>query len=373
MERADLRFHNGTFTVMVIGDLHETVEGQDEQDLRKTRDAMALLDAAAEAVKPDLAVYMGDMGKSGDEALMRKLIRRITLPLKKRNIPYALVFGNHDRECDLPLQRQLELYREEYPNLYIDDTPGLPGCGNCCVPVYGENGSRPVWRLWFADSHGSYEDQSVSYYDWLRPEQVRWYRETAAENAARDGKVLPALWFMHVPVREEYELLRKAKWYELPFSVHGFGKRKGGFYIQKDRSIGYLGEDPAAAEINSGIFDAWKETGDVRAAVFGHDHMNEFAGEVDGILLCQCKLTGFHPYTDGCNAGVRVFTLYENEPGRFDTKMVHFKELGLKSESLGFVQRHFHDRQVIWARIAAGAAGLAALGAGAAVLIKKTK
>ena len=357
MEQEKLRFHNGVFKIMVIGDLHEpdVIESIDAQ--RRTSDAMRLLAAAADALRPDLALYAGDQGKSGDEARMRTLIRRITAPLREREIPYAVVFGNHDRECELPLSRQLALYREEYDRLYTYDTPDLPGCGNCCVPIYDAAGEKPVWRLWQADSLGGYPDPAVSPYDWLQPEQVAWYRRTAAENKAADGRVLPALWFMHIPVREEYRLLRKAKWYELPWSVKGFAGRQGSRYIQKDRSIGYLGEDPAAAAVNSGIFEAWKETGDVKAAVFGHDHMNDFAGEVDGILLCQCKTAGFYPYTDGCSGGVRLITLYEDDPARVDTRMVRFKELGLKSESLGPVMRHFHDRQVINIRVASAVGG----------------
>ena len=65
--------------------------------------------------------------------------------------------------------------------------------------------------------------------------------------------------------------------------MQGFGSRKGKRFVKRKGVKGYLGEDPACAEVNSGIFDAWKERGDVMAAVFGHDHMNEFAGDVDGI------------------------------------------------------------------------------------------
>ncbi len=374
MDLPPLRYKNGTFKIMVIGDLHEPAGKLDHPE--KTQDAMRLLSAAADFMKPDLAVYAGDQGKSDDEAEMRELVRRITAPLAERNIPCALVFGNHDRECTLPLSRQLEIYREEYGNFYTtDDAPDLPGCGHCCVPVYDETGETVLQYLWFADSLGGYPDPAVSPYDWMKPEQVAWYKKTAALHRERDGKTVPALWFMHIPVREEYDLLRAAKWYEYPWSVKGFAGRSGRRYVPKDRSIGYLGEDPACAAVNSGIFEAWKETGDVKAAFFGHDHMNDFAGEVDGILLCQCKTAGFYPYTDGCSGGVRLVTLKADAPGTIDTRMVRFKDLGLKSESLGPVMRHFHDRQVInihAAAIAGGAVlGLLGLGFGLARLLKK--
>ncbi|MBQ6420155.1 MAG: metallophosphoesterase family protein [Clostridia bacterium] len=368
-----LRFKNGAFRIMVVGDLHEQYDLSDELDRLKTADSMRLLWTAAETLRPDLIVYAGDQGKDDDEEKMRAIIRRITAPAKEYGIPYAIVFGNHDPECAIPKARQLELYREEYGNFYtFDGAPGVTGCGNCLVPVKDGAGERDILNLWFADSLNLCEDREVSYYDWLREDQIAWYKDTAKRIKDARGSLPPALWFMHIPVREEYRLLKKARLWEYPFSVKAFGKRRGR-YVPRDPSIGYLGEDPACAEVNSGIFDAWKEVGDVRGAFFGHDHMNEFAGEVDGILLAQCKTAGFHNYTDGCNAGVRLITVDEARPEKIETHMVHFKELGLKSGSLGPIQRNFTDRQVINIRIASFAAGAIAVAAGAAALVWRRK
>ena len=46
-----------------------------------------------------------------------------------------------------------------------------------------------------------------------------------------------------------------------------------------------------------------------------------------------------------------------DDPARIDTRMVRFKGLGLKSESLGPVMRHFHDRQVINIHVASAVGG----------------
>ena len=292
-------------------------------------------------------------------------------------MPYALVFGNHDPDCAVPLARQLELYREEYGNFYITDTPGLTGCGNCLVSVKSEDGTRDALNLWFADSGNRCPDETLSYYDWLKPDQIAWYRETeAAARAKNGGKTVPAVWFMHIPVPEERLLVRDARWFELPFSVVGFGSRKGRHMVKRRGVKGYLGEDPACAEVNSGIFAAWKEAGDVFAAVFGHDHMNDFASPVEGITLCQCKTASFHVYTDGCNGGVRLLTFTEDDPRAFTTRMVRFKkELGLKAASLGPIQRHFTDKQIInihvFSAVFGALAGAGALGAGLWYLLKK--
>ena len=63
-----------------------------------------------------------------------------------------------------------------------------------------------------------------------------------------------------------------------------------------------------------------------------------------------------------------MITVDENEPDKINTKIYHFKDLGLKSESLGFIQRNFNDRtlintnKIIGATLAVGGAvGIGAL------------
>ena len=144
-------------------------------------------------------------------------------------------------------------------------------------------------------------------------------------------------------------------------------------YVLKQEVEGYLGEGPATPDINSGEFAAWKEVGDVMGAFFGHDHMNDFVGYVDGILLAQSKTAGFYPYTDGCRAGVRLITLDENNIENFTTEMHYCKQFGLKSRSLGFYQRNVTDRQDRKIKIAAAAIGTVAAVTAGVVVYKKYK
>ncbi len=373
--RPPLKFNNGKFKIMLAGDIHESYTQRGDKDQKKTEDSTALLLKAVEELKPDLIIYLGDIGKADDEEKMRPLISRVIYPASKYNIPLAIVFGNHDRECELPLERQLELYIQEYDNFYTyDAVPELTGCGNCNVLVKDSAGKKNILNLWFMDSNNLCENRNLSYYDWVHEDQINWYKETAAEIKRKNrGKTIPALWFMHIPVPEEYELLREAKLHEIPDSVRGHHFRDEIHYVLKDNVEGYLGEGPACADVNSGVFDAWKEVGDVKGAFFGHDHMNDFAGYYDGILLAQNKTAGFKPYTDGCRSGVRLITLDENNVEDIKTEMYHFKQFGLKSKSLGPVQRNFSDRQVMKIKAASWIAGGTAAAVATAVTAKKLK
>ncbi len=370
-----LKFNNGKFKIMLVGDLHESYNEKGSENKLKSVDMSKLLTKAVAELEPDLVVFMGDNARADSESEMRSVISRITYPVTSNDVPLAIVFGNHDRECNVSLERQLEIYSQESDLFYTYDAdPELPGCGNCNVLVKSSDEKKDILNLWFADSLNLAQDRSVSYYDWLKQEQIQWYKNTAQKiKDENGGEAVPALWFMHIPVCEEYELLRKAKLYELPDSVKGHGDRSDNRYVLADGVEGYLGEGPCCADINSGIFDAWKETGDVMGAFFGHDHMNDFAGYYDGILLAQCKLAGFKPYTDGCRSGVRLITLDENNISDIQTRMYYFKKFGLKSESLGPVERNFSDRQVMKIKAASWIVGGFAATLTAAKLAKKFK
>ena len=172
-----------------------------------------------------------------------------------------------------------------------------------------------------------------------------------------------------MPVIQEYDLMREAKPYEYLWSVPGFiGPLEKKRFVKKDGVEGYLGEGPCSPAIDKGQFSSWKKVGDIKAAFFGHDHLNDFTGTVDDIILGQNKTSGFHAYTDGCKATIRMITVDENEPDKINTKIYHFKDLGLESESLGFIAKNFSDRtlintnKIIGATLAVGGAvGIGAL------------
>ena len=59
-------------------------------------------------------------------------------------------------------------------------------------------------------------------------------------------------------------------------------------------------------------FESWKKMGDVFAAFFGHDHINDFKMNVDGIDLYQTLGAGYFTY--GEERGGRLIVLDENDP-----------------------------------------------------------
>lgn len=375
MNKEPLKFKNGKFKIMLIGDLHDKYNLKENNGKLKAEDTMALLTKAAEELKPDLVIYLGDNTSADNEMQMRSSISRIVRPFTTRNIPFAVIFGNHDhdRTDGVDLKTQMKLFNEHSECYFFNADDSLTGYGNYNLLIKSENSDTDVLNLWFLDSNNLYENREISYYDWVHEDQIQWYKKTAAEIAENNGgKPVPALLFQHAPVPEEYELLRKAKPWEHYDAVPGHGKWSDTMYVLKDGVEGYMGEGPCSPCVNSGEFAAWKETGDIMGAFFGHDHMNDFAGYVDGILLAQSKTAGFFPYTDGCRTGVRLITLNENDIENFTTRMYYFKkDFGLKAKSLSPYMRHVTDKQDLKLKAAYKIIGAAAAVTVTAVAVNK--
>lgn len=375
MDKKPLKFKNGQFKIMLLGDPHESFNTTENNGAAKLEDCLNLFNTAADELNPDMVVFLGDNASGNNEDEMRECIKRIMEPFAKRNIPVGVIFGNHDHDrTDLvDLETQLRLFNE-FDNCYLynaDDS--LTGYGNCNFTIQASDSDKEIYNLWFIDSNNLCEDKTVSKYDWVRPEQIEWYKKTAKELAEKNGgKVLPAILFQHIPVPEEYRLLREAKPWEYFDAIRGHESYSDKMYVLKNEVEGYLGEGPACPDVNSGEFEAWKEIGDIKGAFFGHDHMNDFAGYVDGILLAQSKLAGFRPYTDGCHTGVRLITLREENLEDIDTRMYYFKkDFGLKSQSLSFYESHITDRQDLKLKTALKVTGAVAGIVASSVIIHK--
>ncbi|MBP9988124.1 MAG: metallophosphoesterase family protein [Ruminococcus sp.] len=375
MEKEPLRFKNGKFKIMLIGDLHEHYDTKSENDAKQSEDMVALLNKSMETLKPDLVIYMGDNVDGDDIPQLRAVISRIVRPAESRNIPFSLIFGNHDRERKVDLETQMKLFNEHENCYFFNADKKIRGLGNFNLLVKASESDDDILNLWFIDSGSNSEDPLISVYDWVHSDQIEWYKKTAAKiKKEHNGKTIPSFVFQHIPVPEEYELLREAKAYEFFDSVVGHDKWSDKRYVLKQHIEGYMGEAPRSPSVNSGEFDAWKEVGDVMGAFFGHDHMNDFVGYVDSIMLGQCKTAGFRPYTDGCRTGVRLITVDENNVENFTTRMYYFKkDFGLKSKSLDLYMRNINDRQDLKLKAVGKAAGAVAAVTATAIAVNKLK
>ncbi len=369
-----LKFNqDGKFKILLFGDIHEK---EDYKTNLRFKDMHKLMNAALDEYKPDLCVLLGDNCDTGlcvkDAKKFKELVSDLVAPITSRGIPVAAVLGNH--EHDNGHEDEIVAVYDSIDGMIMrNDAPAeITGNANFKELVYSSDGEKPVFCLWFIDSNNCFEDRSISHYDYVHPDQIEWFEEESAKlKALNGGKPMPAFVFQHTPVPEEYNLLRKAKWWELPVSVKGYNSHSKTRYVGKKGVEHCVGEGPCSPDVNSGQFESWKKVGGIIGAFFGHDHLNDFAGFTDGIFLAQHRTAGFRAYTDGCRSCVRLVTIDEKNPEKFTHELKRFKEFGLKCECLGPIMKRFTDRQSIFmhacANLAMGAAGIAVI----VMIIKK--
>ena len=251
-----------------------------------TADAAANMSRVLDEEKPDLVVYTGDIttGKPATEGLDKAFE-----PAISRGIPYAATFGNHDDEQDLTR-----------PQLY-DYIKKKRGCLNAkaggtdfAITVTSADGQQAEAVLYVMDSNAYSTIDSLKGYGWFRRDQIDWYARTSDSlTRANGGKPLPALAFFHIPLPEYNEAAA----------------------AEGNPLVGQRGEKACSPAINSGMFAAMLEAGDVMATFVGHDHVNNYVTPWHGILLGYGQFTGGRTtYTDG-RRGARVIELAEGGRG----------------------------------------------------------
>ncbi len=366
---------NGKFKILVLTDLHERQANGDKEIKKKTEDAMLLVDAAVKTLSPDLVVYDGDNAFGDTEDDVRKTIDTITRSVRKKGIPFAAVMGNHehdDREIDI--NKVFKMYTAYDESLVRNDNSKITGYGNYYIALKGKS-NKVKCLLFFIDSGASRSNMpDVSAYDWVHDDQIEWFESVCEKfKEKNNGEYVPALVFQHMPVTEIYKLLKEVKKIEGSNAIKGHGIFSNKHYILKNGVKGSLFEAPCPPDYNSGQFDSWKNHG-VKGAFFGHDHKNDFEGKLDGVLLAQCKGTGFNGYSDGIKTGVKLITIDENNISEFKTQDYYFSDFGLKSKSAIAPQKRMTTQQKKTAKkIGIGLAAVTAVAATTAIVISVSK
>ncbi|XP_010536887.1 PREDICTED: probable inactive purple acid phosphatase 28 [Tarenaya hassleriana] len=303
-----LRFrHDGTFKILQVADMHYGMGA-----ITRCRDVLGtefeycsdlnttlFLRRMIEAERPDLIAFTGDniFGASTTDAA-ESLLQAIG-PAIDFGIPWAAVLGNHDQESTLTREElmtflslmdysvsQINPPAEDSSNPARDAFRSIDGFGNYRLRVHGAPGSvlanSSVFDLFFLDSGDRETFQGVRTYGWIKDSQLLWLRNSSQEDRGQaSGNLLgsggffsgkpPALAFFHIPIPEVRQL-----WYK-PF-------------------VGQFQEGVACSTVNSGVLQTLVSMGNVKATFIGHDHTNDFCGNLNGVWFCYGGGFGYHGY-----------------------------------------------------------------------------
>lgn len=319
-----LHFKNGKFKIMQITDTQEVA--------KVNPDTVRLITLAIEKEKPDLIVFTGDQIK-GYSATFRgdtykkieKTIDEILSPIKERNIPFCVTFGNHDRDCGISNYDQMPIYRK-YENFICGNPRSDEDPGTFSIQLKDSKNEKDIFNLYVFDSNRKDENGS---YSPLFPIQIDWYKSERERIFKENGKYLPSLVFQHIPLPEYYDVIKKVP-KRTKGAVEAFFSHKNEFYVLDDEALNkgyFMLESPATPDRNTGEFEALKEKGEVLGVFVGHDHNNSFVLNKDGIDLSYTQGAGFNVYGPGAKRGVRIFNLDESNPDSYETYTVTMEEL----------------------------------------------
>jgi len=283
-----LRFgSDGQFKIVQFTDTHiDLIKGSNLEVYQTIR-------TVVEIEKPDLVILTGDVVTQNDP---QEAYRKLSEVFAFLHVPWAMVFGNHDSEHNFT-RKQLAAFLPGLPYCLNNDPGNLTGNSNFILQVYGEN-KKPRALIYGMDSNSySTLKPNVEGYGWFGFSQINWYIHESKEFTQRNNQVpLPALAFFHIPV-PEYNNAWNSK---------------------KTVVFGSKNEDVSCAELNSGIFTAMLECGDVMGMFVGHDHTNDYIGLCNNIALAYGRVTKKMRDPADPLAGGRVIVLKEGRR-EFDT------------------------------------------------------
>ena len=324
MKKLPLHFRpDGGFRILLMSDAHQRPY-EDDRSIRA-------MDALITRTCPDLVILGGDnVGGCAEKAAFEETLTRLVQPMESRKIPWAHIFGNHDRTPVLSKAYQETVY-ESFPHCVSMRSPAdVPGEANWFLPVCDMQ-DRPVFGIWGLDSHQDFTGpaaplpgcpeggrelllpqrlQSRSDDDFIRWEQIAWYVRLSGEHEAKYGGRIPSLMVLHIPLPEYREILLNPVETDMRGECH---------------------EGVSSSEVNSGLFAAALQRGDVCLIFSGHDHVNTFDGVYGGIRMGYDGSIGYHGYglKDAAAPenvhrlrGGRIFDLRITDPWHPTTEMV---------------------------------------------------
>ena len=243
-------------------------------DEKKDAKAYKTITEMVKSTQPDLIMVTGDITSEKENFTAFKSFGAF---MEEFKIPWGFVFGNHEG-LDVKYEngegvngetiadkQMLSDYLEslEYC-IYQAGDESVDGMGNYTYSVKDKDGNI-LNTLIMMDSH-SWDSENEGY-DHFHENQVDWYENTVKEiNLTVNGNEnTPAntLAFFHVPMQE--------------------GKIA---YDSKDIVGGKRLEKEGCPAVDDMMFEKMAELGSTKACFFGHDHMNNYEVERDGIRLC---------------------------------------------------------------------------------------
>jgi len=259
---------DGSFRVMILADLHMTLKAN-AANQKLIRDHIQLL---VDREQPNLVILTGDNTIFAySEEDLRLCLDNVVGYLEEKQIPWCHVWGNHDEEHGMPRAKQQRIYQSYDYCVSKSGPEELTGDGNYALGVYKADGA--LGSVIYCLDSGMYTDTSKTIYDYIREDQIAWYKETSELlQKYNGGQVVPGMMAFHIPLFESNKI----------------------YYYREDPEVvtewdGAVNSAISSSYMDTDLLETVLDRGDVKAIVTGHDHNNTYTLNYKGaVKLAAC-------------------------------------------------------------------------------------
>ena len=248
-----------------------------------------------ERTSPNLITISGDLAWAGHDHAYDMLASFID----SFNIPWANVWGNHDNQNGAEYIDSVATRYMSYKNCIYEKGDRSLGNGNYVICI--EEQGRPVEAVIMIDSHDrdpyiDAEGKEVKAWSRLTEEQKSWILQQSAELKAKG--FAEATVILHIPIYDYRTAFAAAFNSALdpmnvtPEQAEGTDCWNEGY----TDSIGVQYEGVGSYPAPDGVLETLKQSGIIKTVVAGHEHVNNWMVNYEGIKLVYSLKTGMGCY-----------------------------------------------------------------------------
>lgn len=261
--RSELRVNSqAKLKILQVSDLHfstgpgkcldptTAISGDSDEECSADAVTLEFLNRVLDVERPDFVALTGDaiFGQACPDA--ETAMYKALSPFILRQIPWALIMGNHDDEGSLDRNELMTLAQSLPYSLTQTGPRDVEGVGNYVVTATLNGSDKNALALFFLDTHKYSPSPRFSRgYDWIRHLQLEFVEHQAAELLETLVDHPLAMAFIHIPLPE----------------YRNFGQPL----------VGQYREGVTAPNHNTHARTVLRKAG-VQVVTSGHDHCNDY-------------------------------------------------------------------------------------------------
>lgn len=252
---------------------------------------------------PDMIVITGDSVFGPTNMAYTKHLAKL---MDSFEIPWAIVYGNHDDEGKADKYWMGDVYENSKYSLYKNGPYNIGGVGNYAVNIV--KSGQPFYSVIMMDSNRVTKYNGREEYGSFTPSQVSWY-SWLCDGLKKNGYD-NSMMFFHIPFPEYLDAYEN-------WESSGFDNGIG---------VGEKREGVCSAPYNPGMFTKITEKRHTGYVFVGHDHVNNYSVQYQGVRLSYGMKSSRQFYSDNDMIGGTLISINADKEVSIDYKYIDFSK-----------------------------------------------